>query len=208
MTHRNATLLREYGPFPGVDRVHGVSFDGHAVWFACDDRLHALDPDSGQITRTLDVPADAGTAFDGRHLYQIGGGQIRKIDARSGAVLATLAAPCGDDCSGLAWAEGMLWVGQYRGRRIHQLDPDTGAVLRTLESERFVTGVTWVAGQLWHGTWQDEQSDLRRVDPESGVVLERIAMPAGSGVSGLEADAGERFYCGGGDSGTVRAIRR
>ena len=46
--------------------------------------------------------------------------------------------------SGLTWAEGSLWVGQYRDRKIHLIDPQTGAILRTIESNRFVTGVTWV----------------------------------------------------------------
>lgn len=87
-------------------------------------------------------------------------------------------------------------------------DPETGAILRTLTSDRFVTGVTWVDGELWHGTWEGDQSDLRHVDPATGDVIERIEMPAGMGVSGLESDGGDRFYCGGGESGKVRAVRR
>jgi glutamine cyclotransferase len=208
MKHRAAEILREYGPFPGADGVHGVSFDGRQVWFATGDRLNALDPESGEILRSLDVAAHAGTAFDGRHLFQIAEAVIRKIDPRTGEVLGTIPAPGGGGDSGLAWAEGMLWVGQHRGRKIHQVDPETGAVLRTIESDRFVTGVTWVDGELWHGTWQDEQSDVRRIDPETGEVLECLEMPTGTGVSGLEADGGDRFFCGGGSSGKVRAIRR
>ena len=188
--------------------MHGVSFDGQRVWFASGDRLNALDPDSGEIVRALDVAADAGTAFDGTHLFQIAGAVIRKIDPGTGEVLGTIPAPGNGGDSGLAWAEGTLWVGQHRDRKIHQVDPETGAVLRTIESDRFVTGVTWVDGELWHGTWEDEASDVRRVDPETGEVLERLEMPAGTGVSGLESDGGDRFFCGGGNSGTVRAIRR
>jgi glutamine cyclotransferase len=208
MKHRAAEILREYGPFPGADGVHGVSFDGRQVWFATGDRLNALDPESGELLRSLDVAAHAGTAFDGRHLFQIAEAVIRKIDPRTGEVLGTIPAPGGGGDSGLAWAEGMLWVGQHRGRKIHQVDPETGAVLRTIESDRFVTGVTWVDGELWHGTWQDEQSDVRRIDPETGEVLECLEMPTGTGASGLEADGGGRFFCGGGSSGKVRAIRR
>ncbi|HYD52232.1 MAG TPA: glutaminyl-peptide cyclotransferase, partial [Gemmatimonadaceae bacterium] len=110
--------------------------------------------------------------------------------------------------SGLAWAEGTLWVGEYRARKIHQVDPETGAVLRSIESNRFVTGVTWVDGELWHGTWEGDESDVRRVDPASGEVLEALAMPAGVFVSGLESDGGDRFFCGGGPSGRVRVVRR
>jgi streptogramin lyase len=123
-------------------------------------------------------------------------------------VLATIPAPGGGGDSGLAWAEGTLWVGQYRDRKIHQVDPETGAILRTIESNRFVTGVTWVDGELWHGTWEGEDSDLRRLDPRTGEVLERLEMPPGVGVSGLESDGGDQFFCGGGRSGKVRSVRR
>ena len=99
-------------------------------------------------------------------------------------------------------------VGQYRDRKIHQIDPATGAILRTIESDRFVTGVTWVDGELWHGTWEGDESDVRRVDPRSGDIVERIEMPAGVIVTGLESDGGDQFFCGGGRSGTVRAVRR
>jgi glutamine cyclotransferase len=208
MKHTAAEILREYGPFPEVDAVHGVSFDGERVWFASGDRLNAVDPESGEIVSAIAVAADAGTAFDGKHLYQIAEAVIRKIDPTTGAVLSTIPAPGNGGDSGLAWAEGTLWVGQHRGRKIHQVDPETGAVLRTIESDRFVTGVTWVDGELWHGTWQNEASDVRRIDPATGEVLERLEMPVGTGVSGLESDGGDRFFCGGGNSGNVRAIRR
>jgi glutamine cyclotransferase len=207
MKHTPAEILREYGPFPGIENVAGVTFDGQRVWFASGDRLNALDPESGDIVGVLDVPGDAGTAFDGKHLFQIADAVIQKIDPATGEVLGTIPAPGNGGDSGLAWAEGSLWVGQHRNRRIHQVDPETGTVLRTIESDRFVTGVTWVDGELWHGTWEGETSDVRRIDPATGAVLERLEMPAGTGVSGLESDGGDRFFCGGG-SGKVRAIRR
>jgi glutamine cyclotransferase len=207
MKQSTAEVLREYGPFPGVDRVNGVTYDGQHVWFAAGDKLNAFDPASEKTERSLDVAAHAGTAFDGTHLFQIAEDRILKIDPKTGDVLATIPAPNGGG-SGLAWAEGMLWVGQYRNRKIHQVDPQTGTIVRTIESTRFVTGVTWVDGELWHGTWEDEQSDLRRIDPQSGEVLETIEMPSGVAVSGLESDGADRFFCGGGSSGKVRAVRR
>jgi glutamine cyclotransferase len=202
-----AEILREYGPFPGAERVHGLTFDGQNVWFASGDRLNAFDPASGKAVRTIEVAAHAGTAFDGHHLYQIAEDRIQKIDPKTGSVLATIPAPGGGGDSGLAWAEGTLWVGQGRGRKIHQIDPETGTILRTIESNRLVTGVTWIDGELWHGTWEGDKSDVRQVDPETGEVLTRLEMPAGTGVSGLESDGGDRFFCGGGSSGKVRAIR-
>ena len=208
MRRSTAEIIREYGPFPGAEQVHGVTYDGQNVWFASGDKLTAVDPASGKIERSIDAAADAGTAFDGQHFYQLAADRIQKIDAKTGRVLATIPAPGGGTDSGLAWAEGTLWVGQYRDRKIHEIDPETGKILRTIESNRFVTGVTWVDGELWHGTWEGDESDVRRVNPATGEVLERLEMPAGVGVSGLESDGGDRFFCGGGKSGKVRAIRR
>ena len=205
---RPAEILREYGPYPGMPHIHGVTFDGAHVWFARGESIVALDPRSGALVRELAVAGDAGTAFDGTHFYQIAEGRIDKIDPATGEIVASIPAPGHGADSGLAWAEGSLWVGQYRDRKIHQIDPETGAILRTIESNRFVTGVTWVDGELWHGTWEGDESDIRRIDPESGAVLERLEMPHGIGVSGLESDGADLLYCGGGPSGKVRAVRR
>lgn len=208
MKRSDAEIIQEFGPFPGVDRVHGVSFDGARVWFASDDRLNVLDPTNGHTLRAIDVAADAGTAYDGKHLYQIAKGAIQTIDPDTGSVLASVPVPGGENASGLAWAEGFLWVGDYGGGKIHQLDPGTGEVIRSIESTRFVTGVTWVDGDLWHGAWDDGKSEIRRIDHRTGETLEVLDMPEGKGVSGLESDGGDRFFCGGGSSGTVRTVRR
>src|ERR1700737_4556245 len=208
MKPSKAEILREYGPFPEAEQAAGASFVGKHVWFASGDRLNSFDPKSGKNLRSLDVAAHAGTAFDGEHLFQIAENRIQKIDPQTGRVLATIPAPGGGGDSGLAWAEGTLWVGQYRERKIHQIDPETGAILRTIESNRFVTGVTWVDGELWHATWEGDESDLRRIDPRTGEVLERIEMPRGVAVSGLESNGSVQFFCGGGSSGKVRAVRR
>jgi outer membrane protein assembly factor BamB len=203
---RAAEIVREYGPF--ADQVHGVTFDGRRVWAAIGPQLVAFDPESGKPARTLERAGDAGSAFDGKYLYQIAEARIDKIDPASGQVLASIPAPGQGRDSGLAWAEGSLWVGQYRDRKIHQIDPATGAIRRTIETNRFVTGVSWVDGELWHGTWEGDESEIRRIDPHNGAVLERLAMPPGTNVSGMESDGAGLFYCGGGSSGKVRAVRR
>src|SRR5262249_10460750 len=208
MIRSTAEIIREYGPFPGLDHVGGVTYDGQNVWFAAGEKLNAFDPASGKTVRSIDVAATAGTAFDGRYLYQIAENRIQKIDPKTGRVLATIPAPDGGGHSGLAWAEGTLWVGQHRDRKIHQVDPETGVILRTIKSDRFVTGVTWIDAELWHGTWEGDESDLRRIDPRTGEVLESLEMPPGMEVSGLESDGRDQFFCGGGRSGKVRAVRR
>jgi glutamine cyclotransferase len=101
-----------------------------------------------------------------------------------------------------------LWVGQYRDRKIVCIDPSDGKVLRSIDSDRFVTGVSWVDGELWHGTWEEEQSELRRVEPQTGEVLERLEMPKSTISSGLESDGKDSFFCGGGNSGKVRRVKR
>jgi hypothetical protein len=205
---QRAEIVREFGPFAGANTVAGVSFDGSHVWAATGERLLAIDPRSGEVRRTLERACDAGTAFDGKHLWQITEARIDKIDPATGEVRASIPAPGGGNDSGLAWAEGSLWVGNYRGRRIYQIDPGSGAVLRTIDSNRFVTGVTWVEGDLWHGTWEEDRSELRRIHPHTGEVLTRLEMPPGTHVSGLESDGADLLYCGGGGAGKVRAVRR
>ena len=208
MKRSKAEILQEYGPFPGIERVTGVTYDGEQVWFGSGKKMNALDPVAGKITRSMDMPAYAGSAFDGKHLYQMSDGTIRKIDPKTGEVIGTIPTPGKGDDSGLAWAEGTLWVGQYEGRKIYQIDPQTGAILRTLESNRFVTGVSWVDGELWHGNLEGGESELRRVDPQTGEVLENLEMPKGMLVTGLESDGGGRFFTGGDRTGKIRTVRR
>lgn len=203
-----AQIVREYGPFPGTAEIAGVTFDGAHVWFGRGESLVALDPQSGATKRELAVVATAGTAFDGKHLWQLADDRILKLDRETGQVLATIPAPAEGRDSGLTWAEGTLWVGEYRARKIHQIDPASGAILRTIESDRFVTGVSWTDGELWHGAMDEAGGELRQIDPESGTVLERLTLPAGVFVSGLEAAGTELFYCGGGASGKLRAVRK
>lgn len=208
MKKSSAEIIRAYGPFPGVEQVGGVTHDGRLTWFASGDKLNAMDAASGAVVRSIDVAAHAGSAFDGEHLWQIAEKRIQKLDPQTGRVLATIPAPGDGGDSGLAWAEGTLWVGQYREKKIHQVDPATGKILRTIESNRFVTGVTWVDGELWHGTWEGDESDVRRIDPKTGEVLELLEMPTKTGVSGLESDGADQFFAGGGKTGMVRAVRR
>jgi len=203
-----AEIVREYGPFEGAPNIAGITYDGQRFWAATGAALLAIDPASGEPVQRIERACDAGTAFDGRHLYQIAEARIDKIDPATGQVVHSIPAPGRGGDSGLAWAEGSLWVGEYRERRIHQIDPETGAIRRTIESNRFVTGVSWVDGELWHGTWEHDASEIRRIDPQSGAVLERLEMPSGKFVSGLESDGADLFYAGGGPSGKVRAVRR
>ena len=204
---RPAEIVREYGPFH--EHVRGVTYDGEHVWFAAGTSIEAIDPATGATERSLKVRADAGTAFDGRHLFQLSEQRIQKVDMQTGEVLASFPAPGQGHCAGMTWAEGSLYVaGRGEPPRIYQVDAETGKVRRTIPTTRFVTGVTWADGELWQGHWEDDQSDIRRIDPETGETLERLVMPEGTFVSGLESDGRDLFYAGGGSSRKVRAVKR
>ena len=208
MRRATAEIVREYGPFPGVDHVHGVTYDGQNVWFAAGDRLNALDPASGKTLRSIDVTAHAGTAFDGRHLFQLAENRILKIDPKTGRVLATIPAPGGGGDSGLTWAEGTLWGGSIgTGRSIKSI-PKRGRFFARSSPTASSPGSLGSTESSGIGTWEGDESNLRRVDPRTGEVLERLEMPPGVGVSGLESDGGDQFFCGGGRSGKVRTVRR
>ena len=202
-----AEIVREYGPYPDAPQVHGVTFDGEHVWIAGGEHLLALATQSGEVARTLQLPARAGSAFDGRYLYQIADGVIQKVEHASGRVVHKLPLPR-ESVSGMAWADGYLWIGEYNSAQIHQVDPETGEIVRTLKAECFVTGVTWVQGELWHGASDGHSSELHEIDPESGALRRRVAMPEGAYVSGIESNGSDIIYCGGGSSGKLRAVRR
>jgi len=203
-TTRQAEVLAEYGPF-GEGGVHGVTFDGKLVWFARDNELVAFDPDREEVVRRLAVPAEAGTAFDGENLYQLAGGEILVVRPSDGRVLRKMPAPGKGADSGMAWADGYLWVGQYRASKIHQIDAKTGEIVKTLSSDRFVTGVSCVDGALWHGASDGGRDpELRRLGAD-GSVEESLVLAGIAHVAGVESNGKGEFWCGG-EGGKLRLV--
>jgi glutamine cyclotransferase len=202
----DAEIVREYVPFEGSS-VHGVTYDGTLVWFARDDELVAFDPEREEVVHRYAVPgAKAGTAFDGKHLYQLAGAEIVVVDPAGGRIVRRFPAPAKGMNSGMAWADGYLWIGQFRESRIVKVDATTGEVVKTLASDRFVTGVSCVDGALWHAAAYDEKpSELRRLGPD-GEVEETLRFPV-DGISGIERTHDGDFWCGG-SKGTLRLVRR
>jgi hypothetical protein len=183
-----------------VGQMHGVTWDGELVW--CVDgaapRLLGVRPDDGTIARVISgFLADAGTAFDGEHLWQIGGDRARRVDRRDGSVIAEIQLP-DDGVSGMSWADGHFWVGNHRGKHLLKVGLD-GRVAARIDSDCHVCGVTWSRGELWHCAWStrspsaDGWAELRRVDPLNGAVLRRLRFP--DWVAGIEADAHGRLWC-------------
>jgi outer membrane protein assembly factor BamB len=203
----DAEVAREYVPFPDAGAVHGVTFDGKLVWFARNDEVVAFDPVSERVVRQIAIPAaNAGTAFDGEYLYQLAKGEVVVIDPSDGRVVRRFSAPADGMASGMAWADGYLFIGQFRESRIHKVDPKTGEVVKTLTSDRFVTGVSCVDGVLWHGASNDGQPcELRRLAGD-GTVEERLRVPVRS-IAGVERTRDGEFWCGGND-GSLRLVRR
>jgi hypothetical protein len=204
--HSTAEVVRAFNPCGDDAQIHGVTFDGKRVWFARNDELIAFDPVTEKIVHRLDVPgARAGTAFDGEHLYQLAQGQILVVDPNSGAVLRKIRAPGKEQDSGLAYADGHLWVGQYRDSKIVKIDAKTGEIVKTLTSDRFVTGVSCVAGELWHAViGGDQKAELRHLRAD-GSVEEAIAVPVDA-ISGMERTKNGDFWCGA--KGQLRLVRK
>jgi streptogramin lyase len=177
------------------------------VWFCRNDEVVAFDPETEKVVKRLPVPsANAGTAFDGEHLYQLAKGEILVLDPSDGRVVRRFRAPADGLASGMAWADGYLFIGQYHESRIHKVDPKTGEVVKTLTSDRFVTGVSCVDGALWHGASDGgKPSELRRLAGD-GSVEECLRVPVAH-IGGVEATPGGEFWCGG-EKGTLRLVRR
>jgi hypothetical protein len=202
----DAEIVRDLVPIDGGS-VNGVTFDGDLVWFATGNELVAFDPETEKVVRRLSVPsADAGTAFDGEHLYQLANEEILVVRPSDGRIVRTLPAPGRGRNSGMAWADGYLWIGQFSEARIHKVDAKTGEVVKTLTSDRFVTGVSVVDGALWHGASGDgKPCELRRLAPD-GTVEESLAVPV-SKIAGVEGAGDGAFWCGG-EKGKLRLVRR
>jgi outer membrane protein assembly factor BamB len=200
-----AEIVHEYGPF-GEGSVGGVTFDGKLVWFARDNELVAFDPETEKVVRRLAVPAKGGTAFDGTHLYQLAAGEILVIEPADGRIVRRLPAPGKGSDSGMAYADGYLWVGQYKDAKIHQIDAKTGEHVKTLSSDRYVTGVSCVGVELWHGVSDDGPCELRRLGPD-GNVEEAMTIPGAKHVAGIEGTGDGSFWCAG-EGGKLRFVRR
>jgi streptogramin lyase len=201
-----AEVVREYMPID--DRgIHGVTFDGKLVWFARNDEVICFDPNTSEVVRRYSIPgAGAGTAFDGEFIYQLAKEEIVVVRPSDGAVVRRLPSPGKGADSGMAWGDGYLWVGQYSQGKINKVDPKTGEIVKTLTSDRFVTGVSCVDGELWHaGVGNDRPTELRRLGPE-GKVEEALTVPV-SLISGMERTKDGDFWCGG-EKGKLRLVRR
>ena len=203
---RPASVVREFMPID-EGSIHGVTFDGTLVWFARNDELIAFDPASEKVVKKHSIPAaNAGTAFDGKHLYQLAGPDIFVIEPSDGKIVRKLAAPTAGQNSGMAYADGFLWIGQYRDSRILKVDATTGEVVKTLSSDRFVTGVSCVEGALWHGAVSEGMSpELRRLAAD-GTVEETLTVPVEM-IAGVESNGRGQFWCAG-SKGKLRLVKK
>jgi outer membrane protein assembly factor BamB len=201
-----------------LGHIHGVTVDGDGnLWFGHgkESRLSCVEPGTGRLLHSYPgIRATAGTAFDGSHIWQIAGDRIVRVEPETGKIVQSLATPAGVHCSGMAWVPGALWIGDYSGKRLVKVSLETGDVVKELSSDRFVTGIEWIGGALWHGAWErpttegdDVGARLRRLDAESGKVLQEVAVEGNWQISGTGVDSAGRLWCGGGARGGIRAVR-
>jgi hypothetical protein len=132
-------------------------------------------------------------------LFQLAEDRIQKID-QTGRVLATIGARRRRDGPDVGGRDAL--GGTVRDRKIHQVDPDTGAILRTIESNTS-SPVSRGWTESWHATWEGDS--LPRRSQTGGPGEHRHA--ARRRCLRARVD-GDQFFTGGGRSGKVRAVRR
>ena len=104
---------------------------------------------------------------------------VQRVDARTNRLTATISVD-GEPCSGLVFAFGSLWspvCGKHAS--LDRIDPRTNAVTAALpiRPRNSEGGITASGDSVWLAT---SDGNLSRIDPSTGRVRERIAVPSGS----------------------------
>jgi hypothetical protein len=195
-------LVRELAVEEVDDDIHGATFDGKRLVVAAGNRLVRLVPQSGRAVDQLETfPDRGGIAYDGRHLWQHSGGRVQQLDPRTGFVLRSIS-PRLADIAGLECIGDDLLVLHAAGRALARVETLDATAVANVELGATLRGLAWVARELWSST----AGQLCRVDPASGRIVARLAMPSGIAVSDVAGDAEGLVWCVDGRDRRVRAF--
>jgi len=199
-----AQLVREHVVEQVDDAIHGVTFDGRRLVLAAGYRLFRLIPDSCRLVDELETfPARGGLAYDGRHLWQHSEGHIEQLDPRTGLVVKAIA-PELEDLTGLECVGPDLLLLHAGGRRLARVETLDAKPVADVEVGPRLRGLGWVGGLLWSAA----PDQLCRLDPVTGRIVARFALPPQVEVSDLAGDAEGHVWCVDGGSRLVRAFVR
>lgn len=106
-------------------------------------------------------------------------GSVQRVDARTNRLIARIAVN-GEPCSGLAYAFGAVWspvCGKHPS--VDRIDPRTNAVTSVfpIHPQNSEGGITAGDDSIWLATGDGM---LSRIEPATGRVTQRIAIPSGS----------------------------
>jgi hypothetical protein len=185
------------------DAIHGATFDGRRrLVLAAGARLVRRVPDSGRVVDQLETfPDPGGLAYAGRCLWQRSEGHVQQLDQRTGFVLRSIS-PRLREITGLECIGDDLLVLHAAGRALARVETLDAVSVAEVELSAPMRGLAWVERELWSST----AGELCRIDPASGRIVARFALPAGVEVCDLAGDAQGRIWCVDGRSRVLRAF--
>ncbi|MEQ9007414.1 MAG: choice-of-anchor D domain-containing protein, partial [Ekhidna sp.] len=171
-----------------------------------------LDPETGAILNSFDSPENIyggpdGLAYDGSHLYftnDFGSGNIHKIDATDGSLVAT-ANFSNLAIDGLAHSGEFLYASDYSSFLVYKLDFDTEEVIETIDLGQYIGGGFTFAGRRNSYFVTNFGDVIYEVDAETNSILNSL-IPNGT-IYGLGySNALEVLFVSNVSSGTVQAL--
>jgi hypothetical protein len=207
----SAHLEREYVVEGLSGDIHGAAFSGRLLRLAAGDWLVRFAPETGRLVdRFQTFPDPGGLADDGRFLWQHSEGELQQIDPRTGFVLRSIA-PQLSDIAGLECIGDDLLVLHAGGRALARVETRDlkmlgVATVSNVELSAPMRGLTWVGRGLWSSTASSTSGALCRIDPASGRISARLALPAGVEICDLAGDAQGHLWGVDGRSRVARAF--
>lgn len=145
-------------PAPSEEGPSGLAFLSGRLWIAQDGTLYELDRKDGEVLRKFEISRHVrDLCTDGKRLYAMeygwtAGDPIHVIDPATGKAVRRIVTEANrknrsKGAMGIAWKGGKLYVLAGMRGLLHEIDPETGEVTRTLKS-----GKTWLTGLGFDGT--------------------------------------------------------
>jgi hypothetical protein len=200
-------LVQEVDLSAAGDPLTGAAFvNGHLV-VASGGYLLRLAHHNGRIVDRLETrPDPGGLAFDGRYLWQHSEGSLQQLDPRTGFVRQSVSLDL-EDIAGLECLDHDLLVLHDAGRRLARLRPcdetnprmhdvappivARAVVIGDVQTGALLRGLTWARRCLWSSA----DGALVQVDPFTGNISARVALPAGVATCDVAVEGEDRLWC-------------
>jgi virginiamycin B lyase len=164
----------------GAQDVGGLAVTDSAVWtssglWRIDAATNALSGPLATGAQSGDITTGDGSVWASDYSY----GLVRRYDAVTGRLVATIQLPAGSAPEGLVDGFGAIWVANHHGGTITRIDPATNTVVATIKVGTVGAGgpqgIAAGLGSVWVGIPTD--SAVVRVDPQTNTVQADIRIP-------------------------------